>query len=296
VVSLDLFIIAAFCRIDDILKTAFGGHRLRQRGPMPGLSDSEVLTMEAVGEYLGFSQDQALYRYFRRHYTHFFPALERVHRTTFTRQSANLWKVKELVWRQLLDSIPYDPAFAMVDSFPLPVCQFARAYRCRRFKGEAAYGKDTLVRQTFYGFRVHVRCCWPGVITHFDIAPANISEPAVVPELVDGTQGLLLGDRNYWNPVLKEELEQGALQLEAPFRRATTDPWPKRSAVISRIRYRIDTTFGQLVDRYQIKRVWAKDSWHLHSRILRKVLSHTLAVLLNQAQGNPPMQLARLVS
>jgi hypothetical protein len=104
---------------------------------------------------------------------------------------------------------------------------------------------------------------------------------------------LLLGDRNYWNPALKAELQQGFPHLEAPFRRATTDPWPKRSAVISRIRYRIDTTLGQLVDRYQVKRVWARDSWHLHSRLLRKVLSHTLAALLNQAQGNLPMQLAQ---
>ena len=95
---------------------------------------------------------------------------------------------------------------------------------------------------------------------------------------------------------MKEELEQGSLQLAAPFRRAGTDPWPKGSAVISRIRYRIDTTFGQLVDLYQVKRVWARDSWHLHSRLLRKVLSHTLVVLLNQTQGNPPMQLAKLVS
>ena len=33
--DLDLFIIAAFCRIDDILKATFNGQRLRQRGPMP---------------------------------------------------------------------------------------------------------------------------------------------------------------------------------------------------------------------------------------------------------------------
>jgi hypothetical protein len=295
-VDLDLFIITAFCWIDDTLRTTFNGQRLRERGPMPALSDAEVLAMEVLGEYLGLAQDQALYRYFRRHYTHFFPALARVHRTTFTRQAANLWKVKELVWRRLLGFMHYDPAFALVDSFPLPICQFARAYRCRRFQGEAAFGKDTLVRQTFYGFRGHVRCCWPGVITQFDIAPANVSETAVVPELAAGTQGLLLGDRNYWSPALQEELQPGSLQLEAPFRRATTDPWPKRSAVISRIRYRIDTTFGQLVDRYQVKRVWARDRWHLHSRLLRKVLSHTLAVLLNQTQGNPPMQLAKLVS
>jgi hypothetical protein len=219
-----------------------------------------------------------------------------VHRTTFTRQAANLWRVKELVWRRLLELIPYDPTFALVDSFPLPVCQFARAYRCRRFKGEAAFSWDTLVRQTFYGFRVHVRWCWPGVITHFDIAPANVHETAVVPELVAGTQGLLVGDRNYWKPALKVELAQGSIQLEVPFRKASSDPWPTRSALLSRVRYRIDTTFGQLMDRYQVKRVWAKDWWHLHSRLLRKVLSHTLALFLNQAQGNPPMQLARLVS
>lgn len=294
--ELDRFIITAFCWIDDTLNTLFAHRGLRQRGPKPALADSEVITMEVVGEYLGLSQDAALYQYFRRHYAHFFPALERVHRTTFTRQAANLWKIKELVWQRLLATVPHDPTFALVDSFPLPVCQFARAYRCRRFKGEAAFGKDTLVRQTFYGFRIHVRWCWPGVITRFTIAPANVAETAVVPELVAATQGLLVGDRNYWSPALKTELAPDSLRLEAPFRSATRDPWPKRSALLSRIRYRIDTTFGQLVDRYQVKRVWAKDSWHLHSRLLRKVLSHTLALFLNQAQGNPPMQLAKLLS
>ena len=58
------------------------------------LSDAEVLTMETVGEFLGFSQDIALYRYFRRHYSHFFPAMAQVCRTTFVRQAANLWRVK----------------------------------------------------------------------------------------------------------------------------------------------------------------------------------------------------------
>ena len=293
--DLDSFIITVFCLVDDATKEILQGRRLRQRGPNPTMADSEVLTMEVVGEYLGLSQDQAIYRYFRRHYSHFFPALKRVHRTTFVRQATNLWKLKERLWQHLLERITYDTDFALVDSFPIPVCQFARAYRCRRFKDEAAFGKDTLARQTFYGFRLHVRVCWPGVITRFAIAPANIHETVVVPDLTAGTRGLLVGDRNYWNPSLKEELLSNDIYLQAPFRNASRDPWPTRSALLSRIRYRIDTVFGQLVDRYQAKRVWAKDSWHFHSRLLRKVLSHTLTFLLNQGQGNTPLQLSRLV-
>jgi hypothetical protein len=124
-------------------------HRVTFAGQSPVLPDSEVLTMEVVGEYLGLSQDTPLYRYFRQHYRHFFPGLARVHRTTFVRQAANLWKVKELVWQRLLGSIQHNPAFALVDSFPLPVCRFARAYRCQRFQGEAAFGKTACLGRPF---------------------------------------------------------------------------------------------------------------------------------------------------
>jgi hypothetical protein len=75
---------------------------------------------------------------------------------------------------------------------PLPACLFARVYRCSRFKGEAAFGKDTLLRQTFYGFRMHVRFCWPGLITRISVAPANAHELSVVPELVEFAPGIVV--------------------------------------------------------------------------------------------------------
>ncbi len=294
--DLDDFIIAVFCHIDEAIPTVLGGQRLRQRGASPTLADSEVITMEVVGEYLGLEQDSALFAYFRRHYAHFFPALRTVHRTTFVRQAANLWRLKERLWQQVLGHVEHDPAIAIVDSFPLPVCQFARAYRCRRFRGEAAYGKDTLVRQTFYGFRVHVRLEWPGMSTCFSVAPANAQELTVVPELAAGSHGWLLGDRNYWSPRLRAELAPKGIELLAPYRSAKRDPWPRWSRQLSRIRYRIDTVFGQLVDRCLVKRVWARDLWHLCNRLLRKVLMHTLAIRLNLDFGNPPLHLAQLVS
>lgn len=294
--DLDDFIIAVFCVVDEAVPRATNGQRLRQRGPAPTLADSEVITMEVVGAYLGLEQDSSLFAYFQRHYAHFFPALRRLHRTTFVRQAANLWRLKERLWQHVLARIPHDPTFAIIDSFPLPVCQFARAYRCRRFRGDAAFGKDTLVRQTFYGMRVHVRLEWPGVITRFCVAPANVHELTALPALTEQTAGMLVGDRNYWSPATTTEWQQLGVDLVAPYRSAKRDPHPRWSTVLSRVRYRIDTVFGQLVDRCNVKRVWARDLWHLSSRLLRTVLMHTLAVLLNVDLGHPPLHLAQLVA
>lgn len=102
-----------------------------------------------MGEYLGLEQDSALFAYVRRHYAHFFPALRALralHRTTFVRQAANLWRHTERLWQRVLAQVPHDPTFAIIASFPLPICQFARAYRCRRFRGEGAVGQETLAR------------------------------------------------------------------------------------------------------------------------------------------------------
>ncbi len=44
-----------------------------------------------------------------------------------------------------------------------------------------------------------------------------------------------------------------------------------------------------------MKRVWARDLLHLASRLLRKVLSHTVAFLLDHRLGNRPLQLAKLL-
>ncbi len=164
--------------------------------------------------------------------------------TTFSRQAANLWKVKERLWQEFLANAPHDPTFALCDSLPLPACLFARAYRCSRFKGEAAFGKDTLLKQTFYGFRVHVRVCWPGVITRFSVAPANAHELCVLPELAEGTFGLLIGDRNYHSPKTAEELAGIGVGLLAPYSSKKRDPAPKKGAFLSRLRYRIDTVLA----------------------------------------------------
>lgn len=303
--NLDDLIIATFCALDDALNSYLSQlpkARLRERGSAPTLCDSEVLTIEVIGAYLGLQNDSAIYHYFVRHYASFFPALPRVHRTTFTRQAANLSSLKEQLWQQWLKDTVYEHHLGLVDSLPLPVCRFARAPFCRRFRYEdaqglrATYGHDHVARQTYWGFRLHLHVAWPGVITRLTLAPAHESDSSVAPQMLTGQHGLVLGDRNYHSPQLQEKLqaENPHLKLLTPFKTKKNDPAPQQSRLISRFRYRIETVHGQLCSRFSCKQVWARDTWHLANRLLRIVLCHTLCFRLNVQWGNPPLQFAKL--
>ena len=57
--DLNTFIISVFCLIDDRIE----GRHFRARGPLPKLSDAEVLTIEVVGEFLGLDEDTELLAY-----------------------------------------------------------------------------------------------------------------------------------------------------------------------------------------------------------------------------------------
>jgi hypothetical protein len=298
-VDLEEFTIAVYCLVDEGLLAVAGDpdwRRVRRRGPAPVLADAEVVTMEAVGEFLGYDQDAAIYQYFRRHHPGWFPALLRVHRTTFARQAANLWAVKERLWRLLRDRVPHDPALSLVDSVPVPVCRFGRSRRCARFRGEAAYGYDQGSKTFFYGLRWHVRACWPGVVAAVQFAPANASDLDLLPELVEGASGQVLGDRNYWDPRRRAQLAPAGIDLCAPYRKRQDDPDPLGSHRLGRVRWRVEAVAAQFVERYRLKRLWARDAWHLTSRMLRKALSHTLAVALCLERGLPPLQFAQLLA
>ena len=58
------FIIAVFCCVDDLSNQLTQGRKIRKGGFAPSVSDSEIITMEIVGEFLGIEADQGIWHYF----------------------------------------------------------------------------------------------------------------------------------------------------------------------------------------------------------------------------------------
>lgn len=80
------FIITVFCLIDDECKVL--DKPLRKRGFEPALSDSEVMTMEIVGNFLRIDTDKGIWSYFKTHWLELFPKM--VDRSNFAKQASNL--------------------------------------------------------------------------------------------------------------------------------------------------------------------------------------------------------------
>ncbi len=131
------FIITVFCLVDDEWKMI--DKRLRQRGFEPNLSDSEVMTMEVVGEFLGLDTDKGIWSYFKTHGLDLFPKM--VDRSNFARQAVNLHVIKRMIQERLSQALgALSDSLHSIDGLPIPVCKFARAHYAKIFKGVAAYG------------------------------------------------------------------------------------------------------------------------------------------------------------
>jgi DDE family transposase len=290
------FLLVVFCAIDDELKALLGPARLRARGPEPTLSDAEVIAIELVGEFLGLADDAALYRHFRRYHAAEFPGLLRIGRTTFVRQAANTCWVKRRLQARFAARLARPGPVWLVDSLPPPVCRFARAHGSRRFAGRVGWGYDATARKAFYGSRLHLRTSVAGVILGYQPAPADAAETEVIRELAPTPPGTALGDRNYWSPSARAAFEGAAGRPVAPYKLARYDRDRPRSAALLALRRRIEDANGQLVGRYDCRRIKVRDVGHLEHRLVRKILSLTVAMGLNARLGHEPLQLEKLVA
>lgn len=294
--SIEEFMIAVYCRVDDGLKALTQGEPIRGRGFEPGLSDAEVLTLEIVGEYQHYDSDKGIWSYFRRHWRSWFPQLSS--RSSFVRQAANLWQYKQRLQQQLAVELgAFEDEVHLIDGLPMRLCCFTYAGRCQSFQGVATVGYCAAKDEQFYGFRGHLCISLNGVITGFTVSPANGDEREALWEITQQIQGLLIGDKGYLSQPLHIALAQVNLELQTPLRRNMSESRPLQVVrQLQTVRRLIETVNAQLSERFHFERIRTRDLWHLTSRVNRKILAHTLCCWLNRQLGRPLLQFDELVA
>ena len=281
------FIIEVYCAVEEALKS-MNLLQLRSRGFAPKLTDAEVLTMELAGSYLGYKNDKSIWSYFCRHWKEWFPELGC--RTSFVRQASNLWKVKQILhqyWLKKLGAL--GQGIYLVDGFPIPVCHFRRAHFSSVFKGDASYGYCASKSMTYYGFKGLLLTTQQGIIADIVIVPAHVDERDALEDFeLKGISGMMLGDKGFIRPELTQNLSNIGIDLQTPKRGNMRETRSKRFlSWIKSKRRLVETVIGQLTERFAIQANFARNLWHLTSRIYRKIASHTLCFLLNRHHERP---------
>ena len=169
----------------------------------------------------------------------------------------------------------------IVDSFPIPICDFKRAKTSRSdlkwadASGTlATYGHcATKSLGTFLGFRGHVITTGTGVPVDFASASADIDDRDVLPLLSErGVYPILLGDKGYISGSLQEALLETENTCLLPTLRSNQKhQYPETFRKLQvRVRRRIETTIGQLTEQFHVSRVRARTHWGVATRMSNK--------------------------
>jgi hypothetical protein len=229
----------------------------------------EALTIEIFGETLGLNSDASIWRYACDHLRDWFPGLGS--EWNFVRRCANLSWLKARVQDALFHPSGDWNAF---DGLPLPVCRYARSRRDKRFRGEAAWSVCAAKQEKYYGFKAGVLMNSAGEIFRWWLGPANTDEREMLDAVVSA-----IPVRRQGADLRRLQLAGRGVDLTTPLRANMKDdrpPWLIRQAM--RLRRRIETAFGRLVEDFGVLRNKGRDFWRWSARFLRKVLAYNLSL------------------
>lgn len=173
--------------------------------------------------------------------------------------------------------------YKIIDSFPLTTSKFGRAYFSKLFKGIASYGYCASKKEKYFGFKVHVITDLNGNPYDYILTPANVDDRDAVFELSELVDiDILFGDKGYVGKFVKELREEKGIKLYALKRSNSKNPLPKNFRnLISHLRRRIESTFNQLIEHFDIERVRSKSMLGLQTSLEIKFLCFNLVTYLN---------------
>lgn len=174
------------------------------------------------------------------------PHLKFLERSRFNRRCRQLLPTINRIRRGLTAQSEYSD-LAIIDSFPIPVCQNVRNQRARIFKPIADIGYNATKRMWFYGFKIHVVMEADGLILNYVVTKASVHDSREAVELIQGCPcHEVIADVGYVGHNLVEAFQRDGYQLWTPYRSNMKGAKEHNSRQLKKIRRRIESCFSCL--------------------------------------------------
>ncbi len=255
---------------------------LRQRGPRPTFSDSEVITVALIAETFFHGHEELCLAFVRQYHHDLFPRL--LDDTRFNRRrrliAGLIEAIRQFYTAELIH--PDDPV-RLVDSAPIPVCTYMRSNHCQTVMGSDYCGIMTSRRAKLYGFRIHLTTTTNQVVDQWMLAPAAHWDGKLTPALLEDVAGLwVIGDNAFHDPSAIAWLQQQRhIRLTAIQRQDARTPWPKEVRnCLNKLRRTIESALSVLCTVFHLEQPGSRSLSGLVARLSTRLLAYTLSFLM----------------
>ena len=259
------------------------GKRLRERGPEPTFSDSEVITVGLVIETFFHGHEDLGLAFVRQYHLQLFPAL--LDKSQFNRRRRHLTGVMELIRRQL-SNVLLEPGdrVRLIDSAPIPACTYTRQNDCQTIAGPEYRSIVASKRAKLFGHRFYATTTLNQVVDRWMLAPASYKEGRLTPAFFEEQHHLwVLADYGFQSPPditwLEETRQITLTTAKLKNARKPFPAWFRR--LMRRLRRRIETAFGVMTVVFNLESPGSRSLSGLLCRITTTVLAYNLSFLTN---------------
>lgn len=232
------------------------------------MKDAEIISIQLLIESLGNTQNSG-YLYLKANYPNLTNYVER---SRFNRLVSALFTVIKTIRTKMPRN--ENSECKIVDSFPLVVNKFGRAHFGKRLREYSSYGYCASKKETYYGMKVHVVTDLYGNPIDYLLTKASVDDRDALYELSDMVNiQTLFGDKGYVGNISEELKNEKSINLYALKRGNSKKPLPKPFRnMISKFRRRIESSFNQLIEHFDIERVRANSMLGLSTMLEIKFL------------------------
>lgn len=280
--------ILAFCKeFSGKLVNEYGN--VPRRGPKPRVSDLEIIALGLLAETLMLDSESYFCRLLEKQKAHFQNLISRRQFNERRKLTANLC---EQIRKKIAQRLDGRENIFCIDSKPIPVCRNSRAKRskleCYDYAKAPRFGYCASQKMYYFGYKLHVLNGISGVIHSYEITPANIDDREILKELKHSyINSTIIGDKGYLCAEIQADLfHKHNIKLEVPYRKNQKDTKPQ-FRLFKRKRKRVETTFSQLTDQFNIHRNYAKHREGFFTRIIHKISAFTISQYMNFLKNQP---------
>lgn len=217
--------------------------RLRRNINQQKQPDTVIIATMIWGMMMGFPTQKSTYQAICTFlYPNNFPSHSR-----YNRLSSNLMVAIKIIRYEYIKSLDNQARYAVIDSFPCPLCATIRNRRAKLFSDVANIGYNATKDLYYYGFKVSLSVDSKGFPIAYEVTSASVHDVNMAYDLVkQAPNKQILADKGYVSDKLKQKCHAIGVELWTPPKKNQKVSENIDTSLLSKFRKKVETVISSL--------------------------------------------------